>query len=250
MQVTLSSKPENVFLAKLWGPLICVVGSLLVFGRDFSSLDFLLAFPFLLAALFGAFLAILEVRDGVLYYRRLLKWTALQDSEIVSGRVEWPPVIGSVRLNKFMFPWGKLYFVLDASSDPNPFHRSEYPLLHRINKEALSAGKERRPGNRSPGGKFNLFVAMVAGALFYGLLRFVIPSTVTESELSRPQALHGAVLVEVLEQLVHLWGSIEITLVLSAVFVFLAIYRRRRPDAWLFAFVAGVSLPHILLHWL
>jgi hypothetical protein len=49
MRVTLSSKPKNAFLAKLWGPLICVAGSLLVFGKDFSSLDLLLAFPFLLA---------------------------------------------------------------------------------------------------------------------------------------------------------------------------------------------------------
>jgi hypothetical protein len=249
MQVTLRSQPRNVFLAKLWGPLLCVVGSLLVFGEDFPSRRFLLASPFLIAALFGASLAILEARDGVFYYRRLFKWTPIRDDEIVSGRVEWPPVIGSMRLNRLMFPWGRLYFVLDANSDPNPFHKGEYALLRYINKEPIPQHQERSPANDRVL-KFKLFIAALAGAFFYSLLRYILPSTISQDQLSQPAGSHRPVLLEVSERILSLTGNFEVTLVLSAVFVFLAVYRRRRPDAWTFAFLAGVSLPHILLHWL
>ncbi len=249
MHVTLRSQPRNVFLAKLWGPLFCVVGSLLVFGEDFPSRRFVLAFPFLIAALFGASLAILEVRDGVFYYRRLFKWTPIRDGEIVSGRVEWPPLIGSIRLKRLMFPWGRLYFVLDASSDPNPSHKGEYALLRYINKEPIPQQQERSPANDGVV-KFKLFIAALAGALFYSLLRYILPGTSSQSRLSQPVGSHGPVLLEITERILSLTGNFEVTLVLSAVFVFLAVYRRRRSDARTFAFLAGVSLPHILLHWL
>jgi len=137
MRVVLRSKPTNVFLAKFWGPLLCAGGPLLVFGEDFLTWQFLLAFPFLMGALFGASLAILEVRGGVLRYRRLLRWTTIPEDEIVGARVEWPPVLGSIRLKRFLFPWGRLYFVLDASSDPKPFRKGEYPLLRHIRKEFI-----------------------------------------------------------------------------------------------------------------
>jgi hypothetical protein len=249
MQLTSRSQPRNVFLVKLWGPLLCVVGSLLIFGEDFPSRRFLLASPFLIAALFGASLAILEVRNGVLYYRRLFKWTPIRENEIVSGRVEWPPVIGSIRLNRFVFPWGRLYFVLDASSDPNPFHKGEYALFRYINKEPIPQQQERRPANDRVV-KFKLLIAVLAGVLFYVLLRYILPSTVSQGQSSQPIGSHRPVLLEISERIVSLAGNFEVTLVLSAVFVFLAAYRRRRPDAWTFAFLAGVSLPHILLHWL
>jgi hypothetical protein len=249
MQVTLRSQSRNVFLVKLWGPLLCVVGSLLVSGEEFPSRGFLLAFPFLIAALFGASLAILEVRGGVLCYRRLFKWTTIRDNEIVSARVEWPPVIGSIRLNRLKFPWGRLYFVLDASSDPNPFHKGEYALLRYINKEPISQEQDWSPA-KDHRVKFKLLIAMAAGALFYGLSQIILPSSVSQPGLSQPEGSHRPVLIELLERGVRLLGNFEVILVLSAVFVFLAVYRRRRPDAWIFAFLAGLALPHILIHWM
>jgi hypothetical protein len=39
--------------------------------------------------------------------------------------VEWPSVIGSIRLNRYLFPWGSLYFILDANSDRNRLRGGE-----------------------------------------------------------------------------------------------------------------------------
>lgn len=86
MQVILHSQRGNVFLAKFWRPFLCVGGSLFIFGGDFPSRRFLLAIPFLIAALFGMSVAILEVRGDVLFYRRLFRTTIHKD-EIVEARV-------------------------------------------------------------------------------------------------------------------------------------------------------------------
>jgi hypothetical protein len=134
----LQSNRTNIFLVKIWGPLLCVGAAFVVFGANIHSRTLLLAFPFLIAALFGALIAMREVRGGVLHYRRLFKWKPIQDNEIVSGRVEFPPFIGSIRLNRLTFPWGRLYFVLDKNLDPNPFHKGEYAFLRYINKESVS----------------------------------------------------------------------------------------------------------------
>src|SRR5215472_12263793 len=108
--MNLRSQAKNVFLTKLWAPVLCVGAVLLVFGEDFPNGRFLLAIPFLVAAVFGASLAVVEVRDGGARYRRMFRWTTIPEDQVVSARVEWPPVIGSVSLRRFLFPWGRLYF--------------------------------------------------------------------------------------------------------------------------------------------
>lgn len=131
----LRSQPTNIFLAKFWGPLICIGATLGIFGEDFFSWRFLFASPFIIAALFGASIAILEVRNGVLRYRRFFKWTTIRDDEIVAAGVVWHPFIGHLCLNRFIFPWGRVYFALDENLDVNPFRRGDYLLLRYLRKE-------------------------------------------------------------------------------------------------------------------
>jgi hypothetical protein len=110
------------FVARVLGP--CLLGPCLLVPRSpfqFSSLHYL------------GRLSPSLIRGGDIYYRRLFKWTAIRENEIVSGTAEWPGVIGFLGLTRPMFPWGRLYFVLDAKSDPNPFHKGEYPLLRGVN---------------------------------------------------------------------------------------------------------------------
>jgi hypothetical protein len=145
----LRSHPTNIFLAKFWGPLLCIGATVGVFGKDFLTWRFLFASPFIMAALFGATITILEVRDGVLRYRRFFKWTTIRDDEIVAAGVVWHPFIGWLRLNRFIFPWGTLYFALDANLNANPFRRGDYPLLRHLKKVPVPS--ETQSGTGGPG---------------------------------------------------------------------------------------------------
>ncbi len=140
--MVLRSQLGKIILAKVWGSVLCAGSGLLIVGPDFPNRRCFLALPFFVASLFTASLAILEVRDGVLHYKRLFKWTTISESEIVNARVEWSPIIGSLRLNSLLLPWGRLYFILDDNIDPNPLHEGTYALLRSIQKESVSKGND------------------------------------------------------------------------------------------------------------
>ena len=135
----LISQESNVVVSKYWGPFVCILFSCVAISwQGLPNRSLFLAAPFLIAAFFGASLAVIDIRDGVLYYRRALTWTMVPSSEIVSGRVEWPPFIGSIRLRKRVAPWGRLYFVLDAGLRSGLLKRGEYASLQLINKASAS----------------------------------------------------------------------------------------------------------------
>jgi hypothetical protein len=242
MQVTLRSEPRKVFLGKLWGPLLCVGGALLVFGQDFPSLRFLLAIPFFIAALFGLSLAVLEVRGGSLRYRRLFKWTTIPEDQIVSARVEWPPVIGSVRLRRFLLPWGRLYFILDKSTESGPFRRGEFPLIRYLNREELQKeGQSSVLGSTSDSP--NVRLSLVAGM---GILTSLMILYLTPGDL-----LHGSLpkstsdMPTLSKALFHFVAWLHLSVIQIAglvLMVFLAVRRRDRAEAWLYAFLSGFAL--------
>lgn len=136
----LRSGLTNIFLTKIWGPIVCIGSAVGVFGPDFRSPGIWLACPFFVVALFGFSVAMVEVRDGVVRHRRLFKWKIIQPAEIVDARGEWPPVLASVRLNRFVFPWGRLYFALDGHV-VDLFRRGESHLLSYI-REIKSQAEE------------------------------------------------------------------------------------------------------------
>ena len=251
MKVVIRSEPSNVCLAKVWLPGLCM-SSLLIFGKEFPGWRFLFASPFLVAGLFGASLAIVQLRDGVLRYRRLFKWTIIPEGEIVSARVVWPPFIGSIRLKRSLFPWGRLYFILDANSDPNPFRKGEYPLLRYIRKEPMLEDQDAEKWNsqKDRAAKLKLVAAAVAGALFYVLWQFFYSWRFSRFGPAQPVHAPRHDVIDILLQISQLWGKFEVVFILCVVFTFLAIYKYRRPDAWIYAFLAGAALPRILLHWL
>jgi len=244
--VILRSDRSKVFISKVWGPILWVAASLLLFGKEFPGWRFLLASPFLIVALFEASLATVEVRGGVLRYRRLFKWTIIPEGDIVSARVVWHPFIASMRLKRFLFPWGRLYFILDG--ELNPFRKGEYDLLRYLRKEPIIEDQDAALSkNRA---KQRQVIAAVAGALFYIISQLFFSWRF--SRFGPPQPVHppGPVVIEFLLQISQLWGRVEVVFILGIVFTVLAIYKYRRPDAWIYAFLAGASLPPILLHWL
>jgi hypothetical protein len=243
--VILRSDLFNVFLLKVVGPAFCVVVSLLLISGYFPGWNLLHASPFLIAAWFGASLAIVEVRGDVLRYRRLFKWTIIPEGDIVSARVVWGPFIGSMRLKRFVFPWGRLYFVLDANLDPNPFHRGEFPLLRYLRKEPILEPPVAVESTTRA--KLRQVIAAVGGALFSSLWQLFYSWRFSEFEPSQPVAAHPNTVVDILFQIL---GRFEVTFIFCVFFAVLAIYQYRRRDAWIYAFLAGTALPRILLHWL
>jgi hypothetical protein len=223
-----------------------------IFGEDFLTWRFLFASPFIIAALFGASIAILEVRDGVLRYRRFFTWTTIRDDEMVAAGVIWPPFIGYLRLNRFIFPWGRVYFVLDENLNANPFRRGDYPLLRYVRKEPVpsetESAKSSQVKDRSL--KLKLLIAGVSGALSSCLLRITVPNLPSRSVLEDPFGPKQPAFIVVAERVIHLLNSFPVILALFMVSIFLVTFRRNRHRTWIFAFLAGLSFPYILFHWL
>jgi hypothetical protein len=126
----LQSDPSQVFLLKFW-PLILFVGFTVLFWKTrFPAVLFFLLFVFLLS-MFRASLALIEVSDGTIRYRRLFNWRELPWEEIEGCGVSRTGVgIGYISLKRFLWPWGKLYFILGEVG------RGREPLLTFI-KNAL-----------------------------------------------------------------------------------------------------------------
>jgi hypothetical protein len=53
-----------------------------------------------------------------------------------------------------------------------------------------------------------------------------------------------------MRQISEVLTSFEVACIGFVVFTLLAIYKYRQRDAWIYAFLAGMALPRILLHWL
>lgn len=244
----LRSQRDNVWFGKVWSPVFCVGVSVALFADEFSFRRSLFAAPLLIFALFGASLAIVVLRNGVLRYRRLFKWTILRKDEIVSARVECSSLVGSIRLKRFLFPWGRLYFVLDANSDPNPFHKGDYPLLRYLRGEPVVEDPQAElPKTRA---KRRQVTAAVVGALCYILWQLFVSWRLSKFEQAPPVRPPGRAWFEMLLQISQLLNSVEFLYIAAAVFTCLAIYKYRRPDAWIYAFLVGMFLPAILRHWL
>jgi hypothetical protein len=250
----IQSSRTNVILAKFWVPILCIVATFGVFGENLRTWRFLFALPFIIAALFWASIAILEVRGGVLRYRRFFKWTIVRSEEIKGAGVVWHPFIGYIRFDRYVFPWGRLYFALDASPsfEINPFRRSDYALLRCLRNEPIQ--QEHGPAkasvvkDRSP--IMKLLAAGVVGALIPIFFHFAFRNPIPRSQFEHPFGPKSPKLMVPLEIYLHVINSLPFILVFSVSFILLAAFRRNRPNAWIFAFLAGVSMPYILFHWL
>ena len=129
----LRSHPSSVFVLKYYAPLIFFGGTFVFWSVGFRWAQMIILVPLILAILFCASLAVLEIPDGTVRYRRLFRWTRVPYDEIVESGTSWAVAgIGYLRLKRFVFPWGKLYFVLDRNE--KVFGRRAYPLLRYIQK--------------------------------------------------------------------------------------------------------------------
>jgi hypothetical protein len=163
------SRRSNLFVMKVWASLIWLLVAAL-WLRD-TPVDWrdLLAVPLLILSFFHASLAEIEVQDGSFRYRRFLKWKAICCEEISSSGAVWKPFIGYVRVNHFLWPWGRLYFVLDPNLESNPFRSGNYPVLRWLKehqRESDDSGGAKASAEKfsnPPAYKIRLFAAGAIG---------------------------------------------------------------------------------------
>jgi len=128
----LRSHPSNVFVLKYYAPLILFGSTFVFWSGGFRWAQLILLVPLIFGIFFYASLAVLEIPDGMVRYRRLFRWRRVTYEEIVEPGTSWHFGIAYLRLKRFVFPWGKLYFVLDQNE--KLFGRGAYPLLRYIQK--------------------------------------------------------------------------------------------------------------------
>jgi hypothetical protein len=137
----LRSHPTSVFGLKYYAPLLLFGCTFIFWNSRFRFGALVILIPLLIGLLFHASLAILQVPDGNIRYRRLFKWKKLHFDEITGCGQFGVWGIGYIRLNQFVLPWGKLYFVLDTKG--KLFGRGDYPLLRFIQEHMKSESKVR-----------------------------------------------------------------------------------------------------------
>ena len=137
----LRSHSSNVFVLKYYAPLILFGGTFVFWSVGFRWAQLVILVPLFVGVFFYASLAVLEIPDVTVRYRRLLRWTRVPYEEIVESGTSWAIFgIGYLRLKHSVFPWGKLYFVLDQNE--KLFGRGAYPLLRHIQKHAAGQRSE------------------------------------------------------------------------------------------------------------
>lgn len=240
----------NAALLKFWAPLLWLAPMATLSRGHLFTGRLLICVPSTLAAVFYLSLAIIRLDNGDLRYRRFLTWTPLPRGEILSGGASWHPLIGYIRLKRPVFPWGRLYFVLDPNLNTNPFSRGDYALVHFLTGDA-GPQQRRSPSEGAPRNR-SLELKLVAAGLIgvvVSLLRFFLSETVHRPALGQaPGNPHLWIALPLRFQ--DLLGSPLAAVTLCVAFAALAVYKRHRPIAWIYAFLAGGSLPYILSRWL
>lgn len=234
-----SSHRSNGLMLRVGVPLMVGGAFSGLYGDQLRTWRVVFALPFALCAAFFLSLAVVQLRDGKLRYRRLFRWMTINPAEIVaSGRV-WPPFIGYIRLSRTVAPWGRLYFVLDPKLRSNPFRRGEYAILNYLEqcrgampqREAPSRGQNRRPVNHR-------FWVSAAVGFAVSLMRIYL--TVSYGESNTATNASASNLGEAFLQFVN---RPAIALVYAIFACMVALRNRDERGGWAFALLAGFLLP-------
>ena len=89
-QLILRSHKGVAANTKYYAPILLAAFSIGMLYGGFTSRRLLVICPALVAAFFFLSLADLEVADGLLRYRRFLKWTLIEASAVRGSGVAWP----------------------------------------------------------------------------------------------------------------------------------------------------------------
>jgi hypothetical protein len=253
-QPVLKSQTQITWITKFYGPFILIIFCVVMLSGKFVSRRLLVVCPITLVAVFFLSLASLEVKGGVLRYRRFWQWMTIDEKTVVASSELWAGVIGYIRISRYIPPWKRVYFVLDERPGLNPFARRDSPLLEYLKK--LTHQEHPNPSGVAPDARplSNPALLMVgfAATIFGSLMHVFLPPFPQSSvpELSPNSNLPTLIVMNVQRVMFCLLQSFPLTLALCAIFLLLTIYRRRHPYAWTYALVAGLTFAGILFHFL
>jgi hypothetical protein len=244
-QLTLRSHKGMAINMKYYVPTILAAFAVAMLYGGFTSRRLLVICPALVAALFFLSLANLEVADGVLRYRRFLRWVPIEASEVRGSGVAWPGVIGYIRLHRYVVPWGKLYFVLD---ERRPGGTNSTLLAYLSSKKH----SEDHGPPLSAEARLSILRLYLAGAI--GIFTSLMVSYLTPQNLLQggfPKSTTGMpVLLKIVFQFAGWFNTSAVQIFGAAVMALLALSRRNRPEAWLYAFLSGFALAAIAIRML
>ena len=239
---SIKSSASNVWLMKVWAPLLWLIWGVALFKDDVFSWRIIAGVPFLLAFVFHMSLATVRIRNEQIQFRRLFRWNSMDANDIKSAGVVWRPFIGYVRLRQARTPWSRIFFVLDSESDRVSSRQRGEGI---VNVFRQSSEIQRQPiriddGPCVPHGKLLL-------AFGFGVSASLARVYLSRAVLSAPvEEAHGPPLMELAAQVLAMIGNPQFAIPLLAFFVALTVVFRNRPSAWSFAFLTGVVVPFVL----
>lgn len=240
----LRSDRTKLFLFKFWFPFLSLCGILGVFSDNWRAVW--IVSPLIVLAVFLLSLAEVQAQPEFLRYRRLLKWRTITYEEILSCGLVRHTFFGFVKLKRFRFPWGKLYFVLDGSLYEDPLARSKSELLRYAEGKANRSGESQSRVSGEPKRYHRIRRCLVAGAV--GILAslmstLLLPAEITQFHPTAPDWPRWLVTYDHVKTIALGWPW---NLLLFAVLVFAAVKSKRKTD-WILAFVGGLLAPTLFL---
>ena len=237
----------NMLLLRVWFPFLAFIAFAgIVRGNLWAILC--LALPALFFGLFLISLAEVRAEPNALYYRRAWQWRQLDYADVLACRRFFFPFIASIKSRRSIFPWGRLYFVLDSSPYDKPFRRPETLLVSYINGQACNRESQAASSKASSNMVHRDDVTRCITATCAGLGCWFLGETLFPSfglALSNPEGVpvwlnsYSRIASETAR---WPWSLLVIALVLSVIFV-----RRFRKETWALAFAGGLLLPWMLL---
>ena len=219
----------------------------LFFSEPIRPFGVVLISPFALMGIF--YLTVTEVKftDGILKYRRFLRWREIPLEEIKECRVSWIPSVGCIRLNHFIPPWGKIYFVHPGAFFQIAWSGGQTKFTAFVN--AARKGKQVEiPREETEVGRdgrrwLGLCAASAAVGIVYSVFYY---SLFPRSPLDRnwagfPRLIVALVKLEGLA-LAWPWGLLTCGLLILAI-----LRLRHRPESWILAFVLGALLSSLAI---
>lgn len=246
-ETALQSCRRSIVIIKYFGSILWFAACALLFEDKILTWRVVFALPFVLVAIFHLSLAVVQLRGKTLRYRRFLKWRTIDQDEIVAAGAVWPPFIGYMRLNDFLLPWGRLYFVLDCNMNPNPFKPGDYALLRFLINKGVAQGRGRPPSTGTTEDrllKLKLVTVGLAGAMLSCIWRIALSPARYQSVLYQPSFAGQSALIVAQVKFMHMFANFPTVLILVGSFVLLAVYRRDRPGAWIYALLAGTVVSY------
>lgn len=242
------SNPLKLFLVRIWFPMLFGGGPVAVAaaGSLWNGLWFF--WPLFLSAIFLLSVAEAKAETNAFCYRRLLKWKIMDYKKISNCGTAWGGLVGFVTFDRLVFPWGRLYFVLDRSLYEKPFHHQPSELLRsvtaKINRTAES--RAHTDGERSWNGDQPLLRCLVSGAVG-ALISFMVLLLLPGLANFRMQSSGLPTWFVPYDEVSATLFGWPWNLVLVALLVIFVIFRYDRPGSWVFAFMAGLLLPSVIL---